>query len=453
MTSQESNPSSVARVLGLRAVVPTCVVLLTCAVALPATASRSNRGPAVTRVVSTGGGSRPQSLELRGSTRLAQPGAVQRFAIHRIDADPYTGYENAVYAQSKTTVFVAYKKFAQDPRQQEYDPGELRVARSIDGGQTWTVTVVDAGAIEDAQVIDQTVAIDGDGQGTMYVAYHTRSSGLYASMRLMLAKSTDAGATWHTSQIIGTNCGDYTAITVLDSQTALVATHCAGALEGLYVYSTIDGGASWTSTQAVDSSMGGIDVGFDARGAGHQVLAYYASNFQQTDLHATRFKRKAGTWKDVLVDGTPGVGLTGLGASLTMPSNAKAYAAYEADNSQGTFVKVAATTDGGRTWNPVVVEQGQIIGWNTAVHTDGSGDVTTSYWWAQQQNGNLVAAQAHLGISTDGGATWKAVAVPDKRFVQPYLDSSVTGGGVRFVSYQTADSDGSNPVLKIAVMG
>src|SRR6187200_847060 len=55
--------------------------------------------------------------------------------IRTVDSASWTGYENAVYAADRSTVFVAYKRFLQDPRQQEYTPAELRVARSTNGGR------------------------------------------------------------------------------------------------------------------------------------------------------------------------------------------------------------------------------------------------------------------------------------------------------------------------------
>jgi hypothetical protein len=429
------------------------VALLSCLVAFPAraTPALSNPGHAVERQVSTGTGAGIRSLLFNSSTRAPAPRNAEGIRVHKVDADAFTGYENAVYAQDRSTIFVAYKKFAQDPRLQEYDPAELRVARSIDGGKTWSITVVDPDAIEDAQVIDQTVSIDGDHASTVYVAYHTQSSGAYATHQLRVARTTDDGATWQTSVIASTNCGDYNATRVFDSNTALIASHCSGAIEGIHLYQTTDGGQGWTDTQITTGIGGGIYVGLGASDLKHRIIDYYDSYYQDTDLHAIRYRARTDRWIDVLVDGQPGNGLTGLGASLTMPTRSTAYAAYEQDVSQGAFAKVASTTDGGKTWVPVPVEQGQIIGWNTAVHTDRAGNVYASYWWAQQQNGKLVAAQAHLGISTDLGTTWNVVVVPDGRFVQPYLDSTTTGGGVAFVSYQTADGDGSNPVLKVAV--
>jgi hypothetical protein len=434
-----------------RAATVASIALLSCLIAYPAGAadSRSRPGPAVERLVMTGTRTGIQSLPSRTATRAPGPRVAQGIRVHKVDDDAFTGYENAVYAQNKSTIFVAYKKFAQDPRQQEYDPAELRVARSTDGGKTWSITVVDPDAIEDAQLIDQTVSVDGDGHGTILVAYHVQSSGQFSSQQLRVAITHDDGASWDLQTLAGTNCGDYNSTLMLDADRAFVVAHCSGQNEGLYLWATPDGGASWTERHIDSASSGAIDVGLGMSDSKHRIVDYYDSGVQ--DLHASRYSARRDLWRDALIDGQPGVGLTGLGASLTMPTDKLAFGAYEQDSSQGTFAKVASTMDGGKTWTTVPVEQGQIIGWNTAVHTDDADNVYTSYWWAQQQNGDLVAAQAHLAISTDLGATWNVAVVPERRFVQPYLDSTVTGGGAAFVSYQTADVDGSNPVLKVAV--
>src|SRR5205823_13769029 len=115
--------------------------------------------------------------------------------------------------------------------------------------------------VEDGMLLDQTISIDGDGAGTIYIAYLRQSSGAFASMTFKVAKSTDDGQTWSVSELATSNCGDYNATRVLDANTVLVLGHCAGALEGLYLYQTVNGGGSWTAGQVVGSDQGAIDVG------------------------------------------------------------------------------------------------------------------------------------------------------------------------------------------------
>jgi len=55
-----------------------------------------------------------------------------------------------------------------------------------------------------------------------------------------------------------------------------------------------------------------------------------------------------------------------------------------------------------------------------------------------------------LASSSDGGATWSPLAIPDPRYAQPYLDSTSPSVAVQYESYQTTDQLGHNPVLRVA---
>src|SRR5438034_4659566 len=91
-----------------------------------------------------------------GSDGGSTPATV---TVSTVDTDLYTGYENAIYAADDNTVFVAYKRFLSDPTVSGYIPAELRVAKSIDAGQTWTVAVIDPDAIEESETINNSVSI------------------------------------------------------------------------------------------------------------------------------------------------------------------------------------------------------------------------------------------------------------------------------------------------------
>src|SRR5206468_852907 len=133
-------------------------------------------------------------------------------------------------------VFVAYKRFTEDPSGGGYVPAELRVARTTDGGDTWAILVVDPDAIEEADTVDGSVSIDGDRASTIYVAYHVRSSGLFADMKLKVARSTDDGTTWSIQTIADGYAGDYNSIRVLDANTVVVSAHAEGSEGGVHAY-------------------------------------------------------------------------------------------------------------------------------------------------------------------------------------------------------------------------
>jgi hypothetical protein len=135
------------------------------------------------------GGAAPATLPVGPSFRVA-PGvrleavpAAARTAVPQanaalvtVDTLHYSGFENAIWASGRQRVYVAYKRF---PSQPAGTNGEVRlarlcVARSADGGATWTTSVVDPYAGDVGDTIDDSVAIGGSGK-TIYVAYLAQS--------------------------------------------------------------------------------------------------------------------------------------------------------------------------------------------------------------------------------------------------------------------------------------
>jgi len=382
---------------------------------------------------------------------LAARGEVPAsLSIATVDTQPYTGYENAIYAADDSTVYVAYKRFLSAPSGGGYVPAELRVAKSTDGGRTWSITVVDPNAIEEADTVDNSVSIDGDHTQAVYVAYHVRSSGLFADMKLKVAKSLDGGSTWTTSTIADAYAGDQNSIHVFAASAAVVSAHANGTLEGIHAYITRDGGSTWSDTLVAGGLGNGYYTSVGAVNPNAIWVGYYNGLYpDDTDLNAGR-RFAGGAWKTEVVDGSPGdPNTTGLGTSVTMAPGQVVYLAYEADTTTGTFVRVARSTDG-LNWTIVPVQQDVTIGWNTAVHTAGASEVYVSYWRVPTGSRGMPM----FAVSHDGGGTWTPYTIPDPRYAEPYLDSTAPSAAVQFESYQTVDpSTYKQPILRVARIG
>jgi hypothetical protein len=404
-------------------------------------ATGSPRGGAVVRFVS----SRLREVIRPGSsargTHLATRAGV---TLYTVDSDAYTGYESAVYAADDSTIYIAYKRFTQDPSGGGYVPADLRVAKSVDGGQTWNVQVVDPNAIEQADTLDNSVSIDGSGS-TIYVAYHTRSSGLFADMKLKVAKSTNGGASWTRFTVADANVGDHNSVAIARSPSVVwVSAHGAGTDEGLHVFVTRKGGTGW-SDRLVEGGLGnGYYTSIDSALVDKGFVSYYDSLYpDDTNLHGAR--RTETNIRTGIIDGPPGdLDITGLGSSICVAGGA-VLTAYEADTSQGTFVRVAKATFGQSGWTIVPVQQGSVIGWNTAIHAPDSSHVYVSYWLYDGSNGH-----ANFATSADGGSTWTPSTIPEPGYVQPYLDSTAPSTATQYVSYQTYDLSTGATTLRLA---
>ncbi|HEY2711619.1 MAG TPA: sialidase family protein [Chthoniobacterales bacterium] len=378
------------------------------------------------------GGMAPASVTISSST---------------VDTDLYTGYENAIFAPDDNTVYVAYKRFLSDPTTPGYIPAELRIAKSIDAGQTWTIAVVDPDAIEEGDTINNSVSIDGYRGSVVYVAYLVQPSGLFADIKLRVAKSTDGGSTWTTRTVAQGAGGDQNSIRVLNPNTAVISAHANGAAEGIHTFITRDGGTTWSDTLVAGGIGNGYYTSVGAVDSRSIWVGYYNSLYpDHQDMNAGK-RLQGGSWDNFLVDDA-GDGIAGLGSSITVAPNRAVYAAYEADTSSGAFVRVASKRNGA-PWNVVDVQSDITIGWNTAIH-EFNGKLYVSYW--RVPSGSIGLAM--WAVSGDTGLTWTPITIPETRSVTPYIDSTAPSNFTQFESYQTVDpSTFTQPILQVARIG
>jgi hypothetical protein len=359
---------------------------------------------------------------------------VANATLVTVDTTRYSGFENAIWASSPQRVYVAYKRF---PTQPAGTSGEVRlarlcVARSVDGGTTWTKTIVDPDAGDVGDTIDDSVAIAGVG-GVVYVAYLAQHGERYEDMRLKLAKSTDGGKTWTTRRIAQGGVGEFTSIEVPDEDHVLVATNWTRVFDSeLRLYSSDDGGGSWTRSVVDDF---GWYTGVDQAADGTTWLTYYHPG--DTDQYVATGPSATGPWTTMVAAGAPGDGLyTGIGASIAVTPSGIVFLTFDRGDGAGTSVR--STADGGVNWSESDLGPS---GWDTGTDVrrnpiTGDPEVFTAFWFVRS---NPQVGRVRLGASPDGGATWSVTVVPERRFVAPYLDIAAPRADVRFVSYQTED--------------
>src|SRR5262249_19170747 len=147
-----------------------------------------------------------------------------------------------------STLYASTFVFATRPQGNPFDDGQGIVAKSTDGGETWTV--IRAGIPAGAFV--RTLAIDPASPSTVYASF----SGESGEWRVL--KSTDSGQNW---KVLDTGLAPYRVNSLVAVSPGIPSTIYAGYIDfsrgrGRLVKS-MDGGASWA---AADSGLTYIDA-------------------------------------------------------------------------------------------------------------------------------------------------------------------------------------------------
>ncbi|WP_419186075.1 WD40/YVTN/BNR-like repeat-containing protein [Rohdeia mirabilis] len=246
-----------------------------------------------------------------------------------------------------------------------------QIARSVDGGRTWTLQfAVTNFEFFGLEALDEDTAI-AFGRGN------------FASSAFV--RTEDGGATWFPSGPVGTTNGFRGADFLPDKQT--------GWLVGNSIYRTDDGGLTWT--KQFDSPVMLASVSFaDARNG-------WASGFQNTLFRTT----DGGiTWTPQTAGGPAGAAYMGVEAL----SPDEAYLV-------GWNRFVAHTTDGGSSWSPVPLPPvahnlytASAVEWNAVDFVEGGNGwfVGNEGTYAIRDERTFVATPHAISVATGGQQTF-----------------------------------------------
>lgn len=328
---------------------------------------------------------------------------------------------------------------------------DIFVSRSVDDGTTWTAPVALDSAARTDLGDDGRPQVVTDGKGTWLVAWHDEDpmggpSGKDAD--LLVARSKDGGASWSAAVPLNSDAGGDTRADGFprlstDGQGRWVAVWAAEDLPGgplgndsdILVARSADGGATWTAPAPLNTNAG-RDVGFDmyprvaTDGKGSWVVVW-----QSYDSLAGRIGEDA----DILVARSTDEGITwtspaplnaeatsdadyDLDATLATDGVGHWVAGWVFDDSwrktggTDTDLHVARSLDGGAVWTrPAALNAGAasdaVRDEAPEIATDGEG-----HWVAvwQQSRAPRGAAATTFEIvaarSMDDGASWAAPA-------------------------------------------
>jgi hypothetical protein len=267
---------------------------------------------------------------------------------------------------------------------------DILVARSADDGATWTVpAALNTNAANDSGD-DRNPQITSDAAGNWVAVWESEDplgGAIGPDTDILVARSTDAGATWTAPAALNTNAaGDSS--TDWDPQVAT------------------DGAGSWLAVWSSDDPLGGA-IGPDA------------------DILVARSTNAGATWTAPAALNTNAAGDSGAGdwdPQVTGDGAGNWVSVWESDNSLGGTsgadwdILVARSTDDGASWTaPATLnsnatsDSGDDV--EPQVTTDGAGNWVAA-WFSHDSLGDTIDADWDILVarSTDDGASWTAPA-------------------------------------------
>jgi hypothetical protein len=269
------------------------------------------------------------------------------------------------------------------------DDWDILVARSTDNGATWTYPAfLNTNAATDSRGdLHAQVATDGGGNwvAVWYFDEHL-GGGIWTDYDILVARSTDNGATWTPPAILNTNA---------DTDSG----------DDSYPQVTTDGGGNWLAVWSSSDDLGGT-IGTD------------------DDIPVARSTDNGGTWTAPAILNTNADTDSGddWAPQVTTDAGGNWVAVwYSTENLGGTIgmdydILVSGSTDNGITWTtPAALNTNAVsdsgLDWLPQVATDGGGN-WVAVWWSNDRLGGTIGTDDDILVSrsTDNGATWTAVA-------------------------------------------
>lgn len=347
-----------------------------------------------------------------------------------VDSQGDVGRNPAIWVADSETAYVVYHEIV-------YPSGavNLKMAKTVDGGRTWTKSVVASGP--DSSTLP---AIDGLDANRVSVVY--REGGT-----LKISKTANGGQSWSATVLDSryqNNVQTYTALRVVDTNNIYVAywdneglpsPQGGGSPYLLKVLKSTDAGASWKEFSLVANDVNNNNpattVSLDAIDANTVYVGYakFEGAYQPPmQLRAARTTDGGSSWQTVVID-TGDDRKSFDHVSLDAVNRDVIYMSYSLWPS-GT-VLVTKSTDGGRTWTPLKVADGSLG--RTSLQAVDSNTLYLSYYGKDQA--------VRVAKSVNGGGSWSSQVVdPASSRADPSASLSFAGAGyLAYYDWASAD--------------
>jgi hypothetical protein len=327
---------------------------------------------------------------------------------------------------------------------------DILTARSTDNGATWTApAALNTNAASDSEG-DWSPQVTTDGAGHWVAVWNSRSLGgtIGTDVDILVARSTDNGATWTAPAALNTNAAsdsgpDYDPQVTADGAGHWVAGWSSydslggtiGTDEDILVARSTDNGATWTSPAPLNTNAS-TDSGDDSTpqvttdGAGHWVAVWQSNeNLGGTigmdgDILVARSTDNGATWTSPAALNTNAASDSGYDSSpqVATDSAGRWLAVWQSNDTLGgtigtdADILVARSTNNGATWTaPAALNTNAAsdseYDQSPQVTTDGAGH-WVALWYTLGSLGSSTGTDYDIltARSTDNGTTWTAPA-------------------------------------------
>ena len=333
-------------------------------------------------------------------------------------------WEPAIAADRSGHVYVLYPQYGGVPGCSTCYSPTMILQISSDHGQTWASPTVIYPAGSTSYQVDAQVVVDPvDGQ-TVFASWLQNNKS-----DIVVAKSTDFGATWSFVTADSTNAGTDKPILAVQGQDVYVVYNHSQTMWASYSH---DGGATFTSVKINQNAKLGWSLagGGTVTGDGSVYFAWdgYEGNGGakgKVNLYVSQSTDGGATWATDLIDVSSSppdcsafdCGWAYLGAQMTMTSDPAGvlYVLWNAGSTPRGPERIyfSKSTDGGATWSAKQDVSTAPAGTQhafPAIAAAGNGDVRIAWMDARAANGGMDRWNVYYRSSTDGGVTWSAEA-------------------------------------------
>ena len=300
-----------------------------------------------------------------------------------------------------------------------YDVGnqDLKVAKSTNGGVSWTISTIDSEGN-----VGKFSSIRADRNGNYLISYAKYSlvDG-NDDWDLGFAKSTNGGVSWTISTIdeMTSNLGQYSSLAIDTSNNYLIS-YANVSDNQLKFAKSINGGTSWTLT-VIENAISAKQSSLAVNSSNQYIVAYHS----ETD-HQVKFAKSINggqEWTSSTINNSSSL-INEANPSLATASINEYFITFRSQTggsmSVTEYVDYAKTTDGGITWTTPSALAASAC---NSSYTDNLGNTLATYYTYSDRGGGAITFIKMLNDPSAPEITTNAIT-PDPTTTPP---TSITG--------------------------